>query len=248
VHARELVWDGCVNVRDLGGHPTEDGGETVYRAIIRADSVGLLTGDGWAALVESGVARIVDLRLESEVNEDPPRELAVEVVHVPILDRFDEASWPDIVALSDGAPSHAEAQRLVYLRFLDRCRARFVEAVAAVAEAPPGAVVVHCHGGKDRTGLVVALLLRLARVPVDVIADDYALSGERLRERHERWLATAEDELERARIERLSSTPAAAMRGVLEAIDDRYGGVEQYLLDGGLSAELVEVARARLRA
>lgn len=247
MHSRELVWDGCVNVRDLGGHATEDGGETLYGAVIRADSVGLLTAGGWAALVESGVGRIVDLRLKSELDEDPPRELAVEVVHVPILDRFDEATWPEIEALSDGAPTHAEAQRLVYLQFLDRCRSRFVEAVAAVAEAPPGAVVVHCHGGKDRTGLVVALLLRLAGVSVDAIAEDYALSGERLRERHQRWLASAEDDFERARIERISSTPAAAMHGVLDAIDRRYGGVEQYLRDGGLSAELVEAVRARLR-
>jgi protein tyrosine/serine phosphatase len=248
VRSRELVWDGCINVRDLGGHRTEDGGETLYGAVIRADSVGLLTPGGWAALAESGVARIVDLRLEVELDDDPPRELPVEVVHVPILDRFDEETWPEIEALSDGAPSHADAQRLVYLRFLDHCRARFVEAVAAVAEAPPGAVVVHCHGGKDRTGLVVALLLRLAGVPADAIADDYALSGERLRERHQRWLATAEDDLERARIERISSTPAAAMQGVLDAIDGRYGGVEQYLLGGGLSPELVEAARTRLRA
>lgn len=248
MHSRELVWDGCVNVRDLGGHPTQDGAETRYGAVIRADSVGLLTAGGWAALVESGVSRIVDLRLATELDDDPPRELSVEVVHVPILDRFDETTWPEIEALSDGAPTHAEAQRLVYLRFLDQCRTRFVEAVAAVAAAPPGAVVVHCHGGKDRTGLVVALLLRLAGVPIDAIAEDYALSGERLRERHQRWLATAEDDLQRARIERISSTPAAAMRGVLDAIDDRYGGVEQYLLGGGLSAELVEAARTRLLA
>jgi protein tyrosine/serine phosphatase len=247
VRSRELVWDGCVNVRDLGGHPTEDGGETLYGAVIRADSVGLLTADGWRALVDSGVSRIVDLRLEAESDDDAPRDLAVEVVHVPILDRFDEASWPEIEALSDGAPTHADAQRLVYLRFLEHCRSRFVEAVAAVAEAPPGAVVVHCHGGKDRTGLVVALLLRLAGVSTDAIADDYALSGERLRERHERWLAGAQDDLERARIERISSTPAAAMHGVLDAIDRRYGGVDQYLLGGGLSAELAEAGRRRLR-
>jgi protein tyrosine/serine phosphatase len=122
-----------------------------------------------------------------------------------------------------------------------------VAAVGAVADAPDGAVVVHCHAGKDRTGIVVALLLRLAGVPIDEIAADYALSGERLRPRHERWFASAESEEERARIERIAATPLKSMQAVLEALDEQYGGVERYLLDGGLSPETLEAARARLR-
>jgi protein-tyrosine phosphatase len=246
VAARDLVWVGCLNVRDLGGLPTEAGGETRFGSVIRADSVRQLEDEGWAALVEAGVTRIVDLRQEVELADDPPRELPVEVVRVPIFDDFDEDAWHEIEALSDRAPTHAEAQRLVYLGFLEHCRARFVEAIAAVAEAPSGAVVIHCHGGKDRTGLVVALLLRLAGVPADAIAEDYALSGERLRERHQRWIATAADGAERSRIERLASTPAAAMRDVLAAIDTQYGGVERYLLGGGLTPGQLETARARL--
>ena len=76
-------------------------------------------------------------------------------------------------------------------------------APATRAQAPEGAVVVHCHGGKDRTGIVVALLLRLAGVPIDEIAADYAISGERLRPRHEQWFASAESDEERTRIERI---------------------------------------------
>jgi protein-tyrosine phosphatase len=49
---RRLDWEGCLNVRDLGGHPTEDGGETRMGAIVRADSVRQLTEAGWAALVD----------------------------------------------------------------------------------------------------------------------------------------------------------------------------------------------------
>ena len=245
--SRDLVWEGCVNVRDLGGLPTEDGGETRFGSVIRADSLGLLTEEGWRECAATGVTRIVDLRQPEELAADGTRSSSVDVVQVPILDCYDEQAWAEVEALSSGAATNADAQRLVYLHFLDRCRARFAEAVAAVAEAPAGAVVVHCHGGKDRTGLLVALLLRLGGVPVDAIAEDYALSGTRLRERHERWLAQAEDEVERARIERIMSTPAAAMQGVLEAIDEQYGGIEQYLRGGGLSAELLAAARSRVR-
>jgi protein-tyrosine phosphatase len=247
VVTRDLVWDGCINVRDLGGLPTEDGGRTRFGSVIRADSVGLLSPDGWQALADAGVTRIIDLRQEFEAVDDPPRELAIDVVDVPIFDDLDDEDWATVEALSAGASTHAESQRSVYLHFLERARHRFVAAVAAVAAACEGAVVVHCHGGKDRTGIVAALLLRLAGVPIDEIATDYALSGERLRPRHETWFASAETDEERARIERIAATPSEAMHAVLETLDQQYGGVERYLLDGGLPPETLEAARSRLR-
>jgi protein-tyrosine phosphatase len=246
VATRDLAWDGCLNVRDLGGLPTEDGGSTGFGSVIRADSVGLLTPDGWQALLETGVTRIVDLRGQDEIDEDPPRGVDVEVVHVPVLDHFDEEAWEEIRALSEAAPSHAAATELVYLRFLEHCRPSLVRAVDAVATAP-GPAVFHCHGGKDRTGVVAAILLRLAGVPVEVIADDYALSEVRLEPRHSQWLADAQDDAERARIERISATPREAMQAVLDALDHRYGGVDRYLLDGGLAPDVLEAARSRLR-
>lgn len=243
---RDLVWDGCLNVRDLGGLPIEDGASTRFGSVIRADSVGLLTPDGWQALVESGVTRIVDLRGQVEIDDDPPRGVDIEVVHAPVLDHFDEEAWEEIRLLSDAAPSHAAATELVYLRFLEHCRPTLVRAVEAIATAQ-GPVVFHCHGGKDRTGLVAAMLLRTAGVPVEVIAEDYALSGIRLEPRHRRWLADAEGDAERARLERITATPGEAMRAVLEAVDRDYGGVEQYLLDGGLAPETLAAVRRRLR-
>ena len=243
---RDLVWDGCINVRDLGGLPTEGGGQTRHGSVIRADSVGLLSRDGWQAVAEAGVTRIVDLRQEFEAVDDPPRELAIDVVNVPIFEDLDDENWATVEALAAGAPTNAESQRLFYLHFLEHARHRFVAAVTAVAGAPDGAVVVHCHGGKDRTGLVAAILLRLAGVPVDVIAEDYALSGVRLEPRHQEWLASAEDEAERARIERITATPRDAMTAVLGAVDRQYGGVERYLLDGGLAGDVLEAARRRL--
>ncbi|HZO62893.1 MAG TPA: tyrosine-protein phosphatase [Gaiellaceae bacterium] len=244
---RELVWDGCVNVRDLGGLETEDGGSTRFGGVIRADTLGLLTPAGWQALAAADVSRIVDLREQFEIDNDPPREAQIEVVHVPVFDVFDEESWNEVEAASAGAPSPSVATTRVYLAFVSHCRRRFGEAVAAVAGAPSGAVVIHCHAGKDRTGLLAALLLRLADVPIGTIARDYALSAERLRERTDRWLAAAESDEERARIERIAATPAAAMQAVLETIDGEYGGVAGYLEGGGLAAGVIAAARARLR-
>src|SRR3954468_3123230 len=79
---RVLDWDGCVNVRDLGGLPLADGGETAPRVLVRADDVARLSDDGWRALSDYGVARVVDLRWR----EEPPYDRdGIEVVGVPLL-------------------------------------------------------------------------------------------------------------------------------------------------------------------
>src|SRR5205823_14017057 len=93
-----------------------------------------------------------------------------------------------------------------YLDFLERYRDRFGRAVAAVADAD-GTVVVHCLGGKDRTGLVSALLLRLAGVGLETIGHDYAVSGPNLESMWAQWIDDAEDDVERAKRVLLSTTP-----------------------------------------
>jgi protein-tyrosine phosphatase len=243
---RRLVWDGLVNVRDLGGHET-DAGPTAFAAVVRADSVRKLSDDGWRALVDYGIARIVDLRFHEELEADPPADLPVEVVHVSLLGEGDDDDWKEIDRIASAAPDAAGATAAVYLEFLERFRDRFADAVRAVAQAPPGGVLVHCHGGKDRTGLVVALLLRLAGVSIDEIAADYALSERNLRATTAAWLADAEDEAELARRARISATPAAAMVAVLEELEGRYGSVAGYLRAGGLDDETIERAVGRLR-
>jgi protein-tyrosine phosphatase len=249
-HSRDLVWDGLLNVRDLGGHPTEDGGETRFGSIVRADSVRQLSDEGWKELVDYGVKTVVDLRADEELAADPPAKLPVEVLHVPFMET-DASDWKAIEDQLDAAvkaaPDTATATRDVYLIFLERFNRNVAAAVRAVANAPEGGIVIHCAGGKDRTGLLTALLLHLAGVGTDEIAQDYALSEERLRTRFEQWLAEAQTEEEREQRKRMSQTPADSMRGVLHELERRYGSVEDYLRQAGLTDEELERARARLR-
>jgi protein-tyrosine phosphatase len=247
---RDLTWDGCLNVRDLGRLPTAGGGETRSGAIVRADSVHQLSKAGWQALVDHGIRTVIDLRGDHEREDDPPAELPVEVVHVPFMEAS-EAEWDEIVeeieAAVAAAPDVATSTRDVYLIFLDRFRDNVAEAVRAVAHAPKGCVVIHCVGGKDRTGLLAAFLLHLAGVPDDEIVADYALSEERLLPRHEAWFAAAADDEELERLQRIAQTPAASMAGVFAELGRRHGGVEGYLRDVGVSDEELELVRARLR-
>jgi protein-tyrosine phosphatase len=244
--SRDLVWDGLLNVRDLGGHPTEDGGETRFDEIVRADTVRRLSDEGWRALLEYGIRTIVDLRTDGELQADPPAELPVTAVHVPFLEE-DEEAFREIEEAAAAAPDPPASTRAVYLIFLERFRSNVAAAITAIAEAPAGGVVVHCMGGKDRTGLATALLLRMSGVGIDDIAADYALSEERLKPRHDRWIAEAETEAERERLRRITATPAASMVGVLEELEGRYGTVEAYLRAGGAPADIGERVRARLR-
>src|SRR5262249_29920926 len=142
---RVLVWDGCINVRDLGGLPLEGGGETRFSVVVRADSLGGLTGTGWEALREYGVTSVVDLRSDRELDDG---HRPVPVTRIPIAPRSGPAwEWPSM--------------REAYLAVLEEWRPQFRTAIDEIASAEPP-VVVHCHGGRDRTGLVVGLILAAA--------------------------------------------------------------------------------------
>jgi protein-tyrosine phosphatase len=247
--SRAISWDGCVNVRDLGRLPFEQGGETRSGRVIRSDNVGALSPAGWRALERHGVTRIVDLRWPEEIADDPPRDVDIEVVRVSVLGDSMDASleWiRELDANLDAVDDVADHYAWSYVEFLERNRARFGEALAAVAGAD-GPVVIHCMGGKDRTGLVAALLLRLGGVELDAIARDYALSGPNLAVTLKEWLDQAPTEQDRRRREKLSQTPAAGMRRVIEAIEDRYGSVAGYLGAAGVSSAELDALATRLR-
>jgi protein-tyrosine phosphatase len=245
LHERELTWDGCLNVRDLGGHSTEDGSETRYGSIVRADSLHQLTEEGWQSVVEYGIRTIVDLRMDEEREGEPPTGAPVDLLHVSLFED-DKAVFEEVEAAAEAAPDVATATQEVYLLFLEHFKANVATAIRSVANAPEGGVVVHCMGGKDRTGLVTALLLQLAGVDDEQIAADYALSEERLRPRHELWFAEAETQAERERLRRIAQTPASSIAGVLAELGHRYGGVEGYLRSAGLGDEDLRLARSRL--
>lgn len=192
---------------------------------------------------------MIDLRGDHEREDDPPAELPVEVVHVPFMEAS-EAEWDEIAEELDRAnatPDDVVATRDAYLIFLEHFRSNVAAAFEAVARAPAGAVVIHCVGGKDRTGLLAAFLLDVAGVADDEIADDYALSEERLLTRHQAWLDAAETDEERERLRRIAQCPPDAMLGVFRELGRRYGGVEGYLRAAGVRDEELERARARLR-
>jgi len=252
--SRILEWEGCFNVRDLGGLSTT-GGRTRTGALVRADVPTRLTPAGRAALVDHGVRTMVDLRFQHEVAIDwdvyPFQGLAdgadhvtVAYANVPFNTGRDPADDEAIHDAYRAATSRSELNRLD----LDRNRPGIAAAVAAIADAAPGGVLVHCHAGKDRTGVVIALLLSLVGVSDEDIADDYARTAVNLEPLIVEWLdSITDDTAERDRLRALAMPAREAMLDTLAHLRSCYESAEAYLRDGGVSDAQIERLRSRMR-
>jgi len=170
---RELEWDGCPGVRDLGGLPRVSGGVTAYGAVVRGPRRELLTDVGLQQLWQHGVRTVVDLRNPSELGRregDPvvTIEPPLEVVHAPTEDEHDAEFVRVCGPFLDQPAYWAHNFRLL--------PGLVAGALRAIARAKPGGVLVHCSAGRDRTGMICALLLGLADVEPAAVVDDYELS------------------------------------------------------------------------
>ena len=155
---------GLANLRDLGGLALTSGGETRHRAIWRSGHPDALDEDGWQWLIDVGIRTIVDLRNPEERSKPTPPS-TVTIVSCPVEDPADPAyatQWDERWASPDFARWGIERWPESWAAVFD-----------AIADAPDGGVLVHCAGGRDRTGIVVALLLDEAGAERNVVLDDY---------------------------------------------------------------------------
>jgi protein tyrosine/serine phosphatase len=238
---RHLAWEGCYNVRDLGGLPTVDGGRTRWRAIIRADLLGRLTPKGQQQLLDYGVQTILDLRSPQEVEEKPSAIFPEQILAPAYLNLWPSKNDTSFKSRIRQAKTRAEVYNLV----LDHDPEGVAEVLRSVANAQPGGVVIHCHSGKDRTGIISAVLLSLAGVPPAPIAEDYTLSQARLWPLYEKTLEEAGGEIKDDPWLAPTVTPET-MLAMLAHVRTHYGGLPQYLYEGGLSPEEVNRVKQRL--
>jgi protein-tyrosine phosphatase len=131
-----------------------------------------------------------------------------------------------------------------YLMMLEHRQAAFGEIFKTLAHSD-GTVVFHCFAGKDRTGLVAAMSLALAGVGVDAIAADYAETDSQMAARYEAWLAASPPEKLQEMRDDLRCPPERII-GVLEHLEERWGGAEAYLEAAGLSSAAITRLRSKL--
>ena len=220
---RVLVWEGCTNVRDLGGLTTNDGHMTRWGAVVRSDTPARLTAAGWSALYAYGIRTIISLRTYGMVEDGlnitlpHPDLVTVQVAIEDITDTEFVQQW--VTTNFWGTP-------LYYRDALRRWPERRAAVISAIAQARPGGVLFHCIRGHDRTGIIALLLLALVGVTPDEIIADYELSPDPER-----------DEL----LARENSSAREAILGALAGLN-----VDSYLSMGGVSPADLAAVRKRL--
>lgn len=262
--------DGTTNTRDLGGLPTSDGGTTVTGRVLRSDNLQTLSAADVRRLVDDlGVTEVLDLRTTAEVlleGRGPLREVAsVTHRHVTLLP--ERGHHTDVYAVEEDEPldlpddwadsvlprqtdQHTGEPPAVraYLGYLADMPDAVVAAVRALASGGPGAVVVHCAAGKDRTGVVVGLALAVAGVAHEDVVADYALTAEVIDALVARLAASPTYAGDMERRDVASHTPRAeTMERVLALLDERWGGPVGWLTAHGLGPQEQAALRARLR-
>lgn len=233
---RALSFPDLLNVRDLGGCATRRGEPTRWRSLLRADDLVQLSPAGVKAMLDYGVRTVIDLRWPAEA-EAAPSIFQVEpgdVHYLPIsLLGASEAEWR-----AHRPPVSKEKWNCIVL---DYAQPGIRAVVQAIAHAPEGGLLFHCVAGKDRTGIIAALLLALVEVELREIVEDYTLSTENLREAH--FITNAADR--EAALESLRCPPEQIYH-MLAHLDERYGGAAGYLTAIGLSEPEIRQLRKRL--
>lgn len=236
---RHLPIEGTHNFRDAGGYATRDGGEVRWRTLFRSDSLHALTHAGSQAVRELGVQTSVDLRSPEETKRRPNAFANGDEVAYRELGLTIRGSDP-------GAPQANDLPEL-YRMFLDTRHNLMGTIMGALASQTIFPIVLNCTLGKDRTGLVIALLHELAGVHRDDIVADYALSGPHtaslIPEIHERSVANGRDP---EQIARLLECDPNTMTATLAHLDRAHGGIERYLGAIGLKPSQVASLRGAL--
>jgi protein-tyrosine phosphatase len=204
-----------------------------------------LTDDGRSALRGYGVRRVVDLRWQEELQEDPsavpPTE---EVIHVPLFGLHrPEDRYIRFVRLAAEVADDSQFVRRLYGEYAEEFSAQLAAAADAIASAP-GPVLFHCTAGKDRTGLVAAVVLRLAGAGIEAVAADYALTDPSALTRLGLVDGMSQDEV-RARTF-LAGAPYEGMAGFLRDLDARWGSATAYLRHAGLAPAAVRELKRRM--
>jgi protein-tyrosine phosphatase len=204
--------------------------------LVRSDNLAHLTPVGREAMVAYGVTTVIDLRTDGELLRAPnpcADNAGPAYRHLPLIDDSGMDGLSELSGMFER-----------YLWMLDERPEAFRSIFETVAAAD-GAVVFHCFAGKDRTGLVAAMLLSVAGVPDDAIAADFAETDAQLALRYQEWLAAAAPERRSEMREDLSCPPDRIL-GVLDRLQQRWGGVHGYMEAAGMTPMTIDRLSAKL--
>ncbi|MDD3930602.1 MAG: tyrosine-protein phosphatase [Eubacteriales bacterium] len=232
---KNLVFQTLYNIRDLGGHPTRDGRATRYGRFLRSDAPVRLNRHELDQLLAIPVSQVIDLRSPAEISQLPhllSGHPLIEYVNISLLgtdldEKFDQLE-------RNHAKNNNKRPELVdlYHHMLDDAKQAIGRVMHHLSSDQSGARLFHCSHGKDRTGLISALLLLLADVPDSVIVADYQISETNLQP----WFQTILHQIPSDH-QRYLTTPAVYMEKTLDYLYKNYGSVSDYLLRCGVTEQ-----------
>jgi protein-tyrosine phosphatase len=245
ITSRVIEFEGADNFRDLGGYESRFGGTVRWGRVFRSGILHRMSASDLDRLRDLGLRRVYDLRSEIEFHDDPD---PVPAINVPVLGRFiaESGGGPPELSGVVGHDGGVEFMRNMNLNILEWGGPEVGRVISGLADDEALPALFHCTAGKDRTGIIAALLLEVLGVDRDTVLDDFTLTDQ-LRGPIE----------ESAAFQRMLShgMPAEAAAGALGAprhmmgdvlveLDARYGGAERYLVEqAGVDADVP----ARLR-
>jgi protein-tyrosine phosphatase len=235
---RGIDLPGSANLRDVGGYTADGAGATRWRTLLRAGALDRLGREEWSALAELGVRSVLDLRepIEQQRHPDTVPE-GIRLHERPLIEgRIDLTVERDLGEL--------------YREILATCGRSFADAVRLLSRENGMPALVHCSAGKDRTGLLVALVLSSVGVADDVVVEDYALTSRYLDQvaREVLKARALADGLKEQALAAMMDAPPELMRAVLGELQADYGGAAGYLQEHGLSRdELTRLREALVR-
>jgi protein-tyrosine phosphatase len=237
---RLIALEGAVNFRDLGGYAAEEDQRTRWRVLFRADGLGELTEADLSVLRTLGIRTVIDLRSGTELERGRFDVDAHPVAfhHFPFIEQLPDAEE------FDRRPGLLGSQ---YEEILRDAGPQILAALEVLATPDALPAVFHCTAGKDRTGVLSALVLTLLGVDEPTVVADYALSGEAmLRLRAKLIVKYPEGRETIENIDEVFSAEPAQMEVLLDHLRDQYGSAENYLAGLGARVDLVEALRTAL--
>ncbi|HEY7467099.1 MAG TPA: tyrosine-protein phosphatase [Dehalococcoidia bacterium] len=246
-YERRLPLEGCGNFRDLGGYEAADGRSVRWRRLFRSDALTWLTPEDLATLSAYGLELTAgfDLRTPQELAVMEPGilfENGARHHHLPFVPSFgDDPEKIRTLAFATGEVAGVE-----YVSLMEQSHACFAGLFAALADEENYPAAFYCAAGKDRTGMISAVLLRALGVSDEQIIEDYALSGppdiDRLRSRMQALGRVFDEKIDRTKLAAQPDT----MVHFLRVFDSRYISVEAFLAGCGVSSGVIERVREHL--
>ncbi len=242
---RRIALERAFNFRDLGGYAAETGQTVRWGRIYRADGIHRIEGADLARVAALGIRTVLDLRTRGELDDHGrvrSESMNATYHHLPLLEKVWER---DLYGAEQDAVEFL-ADR--YVAMLEQGGDSIVTALSAVADSERLPLVFHCSAGKDRTGVLAAVILSVLGVSDDDIAADYALSRTAMREMAE-WVRTERPdsyETMAAQPPAFLDAPPLAIRRFLARARTIYGSLTEYAVGAGLPPDAVGTLRAEL--